>query len=526
MPDPLETHLAPVEAGPPVDSIPPTFAGPLPARDPDESTLPDAVPVPSAPALAIPGYEIHEILGRGGMGIVYRARQTALRRDVAIKTIRSGAAADADEQSRFRREAEAIGRLQHPHVVAIFDVGTCDGRPFFSMEYCPGGSLAQWRRSHTPSLDEAVRLFAKIAAGVAALHGLGIVHRDLKPQNVLLAADGEPKVSDFGLAKLASESRLEGAESTLTQTGALLGTPAYMAPEQALGEAKRVGPPADVHALGAILYELLVGAPPFRGTGAIEVVRSVLEDEPIPPRRFRPEIPRDLELLCLKCLEKSPERRYPSARELVDDLARFQTGETLSIVRAGVFDRVAGAYERVRLQERFAGYGTLMLVLSPIMLLAQVHVSLVVWNDWSPAHLTAAQTFWVAAFFGVVAAFRGGRLRPDGVFERHLWTVWGGYVLACALGAVAARAAANDFGTRFERTLYVPWSAATALAFFSIASWFWGRAIYVGAIFLLLPFVMALDLEWAPLEFGAVWATVFAGLGLRLRRLARSGSDN
>ncbi len=200
--------------------------------------------------LAIPGYEIQEILGRGGMGIVYRARQTALHRDVAIKTIRAGAAADTDDQSRFRREAEAIGRLQHPHVVAIFDVGTCDGRPYFSMEYCPGGTLAQWRKTHTATLDEAVRLFTKVASGVAALHGLGIVHRDLKPQNVLLAADGEPKVSDFGLAKIESETRPEGAESTLTQTGALLGTPAYMAPEQALGEAKRVGPPADVHALG------------------------------------------------------------------------------------------------------------------------------------------------------------------------------------------------------------------------------------------------------------------------------------
>lgn len=518
MTDPLQTRAA----GP--ESVPPTVVGPITPRDPRASTVPEASAT-TTPVIEIPGYEMLGVLGRGGMGIVYRARQTALRREVAIKTIRSGAGADRDDQTRFRREAESIGRLQHPHVVAIFDVGEFRGCPYFSMEYCPGGTLAQWRKSHTPTLDEAVRLFAKIAAGVAALHGLGIVHRDLKPQNVLLAANGEPKVSDFGLAKIAADEQAEGVDATLTQTGALLGTPAYMAPEQALGQAKRVGPAADVHALGAILYELLVGAPPFQGTSAIEVVRSVVEDEPIPPRRFRPEIPRDLELVCLKCLEKPSERRYPSARELVADLERFLAGETLSIMRAGVFDRVAGSYERVRLQERFAGYGNLLLALSLIMLLREAHAVLVIWNDWSPDHLAAVKLGWVAVVLATVAAFRGGRLRPDGVFERHLWTVWGGYLLVCFAGAVASRASAHDFGTRYELTLYVGWSATTALAFFSIASWFWGRAIYVGAMFLLLPFVMALDLDWAPLEFGVAWSAVLAVLGLRLKRLAKTGSD-
>jgi WD40 repeat protein len=290
---------------------------------PDAPTL---APQPPAGPLRpqVPGYEVLGELGRGGMGVVYRARQVVLNRLVALKMILAGSHAGAEAVDRFRAEAEAVARLQHPNIVQIFEVGEQAGLPYFALEFVDGGSLAE-KLDGTPLPPRpAARLVETLARAMHAAHAAGIAHRDLKPANVLLTADGTPKITDFGLAK-----KLDGGAGQ-TASGAIVGTPSYMAPEQAAGQGKTVGPAADVYALGAILYELLTGRPPFKAATPLDTVLQVVSDEPVPPRRLQPKVPRDLETICLKCLEKEPRRRYPTALDLADDLRRFQDGKPIT----------------------------------------------------------------------------------------------------------------------------------------------------------------------------------------------------
>jgi WD40 repeat protein/serine/threonine protein kinase len=318
----------------------PSRSSPTPHWDDAGAALPDAP--------RIPGYEILGLLGRGGMGVVYKARQTALQRLVALKTIRDEALAGPDALARFHREAEAIARLQHPNIVQIFEVGRHEGRSFFSLELVVGGSLAE-RLAHTPLPPRsAARLVEQLARTMHVAHRQGIVHRDLKPANVLLqkseagglppgepASDLCPKITDFGLAK-----SLEGS-STQTQSGAIMGTPSYMAPEQALGSPDRIGPAADVYALGAILYEMLTGRPPFRGDSPLETIEQVRSWEPVPPRLLQPKVPRDLETICLTCLRKEPPRRYASALALAEDCRAFLAGEPIRARATSWWERAA-----------------------------------------------------------------------------------------------------------------------------------------------------------------------------------------
>jgi hypothetical protein len=271
----------------------------------------------------VPGYEILGELSRGGMGVVFKARQVSLKRVVALKMLRDGVLAGPGELARFRREAEAVARLQHPHVVQIHEIGEAEGRPFFSLEYVEGGSLAQ-KLGGTPLPSRQAALLAEpLARAVHAAHQRGIIHRDLKPANVLLTADGQPKITDFGLARHLD------ADPGQTPSGAVVGTPSYMAPEQAGGKARQAGPAADVYALGAILYELLTGRPPFRAATPLDTVLQVMSEEPVPPSRLQPKVARDLETICLKCLNKEPDRRYASAADLADDLHRYLGGQPI-----------------------------------------------------------------------------------------------------------------------------------------------------------------------------------------------------
>ena len=351
---PETTFLEPTEAdgsippspGPPVEEPPPTEGG-RPDDGPDATevfvpgstaalpdgtepgaTDPDATEGPGGPgpaqpsAAGVPGYEILGVLGQGGMGVVYRARQIRLNRLVALKMIRGGRAGDV-QLERFRIETEAVAHLRHPNVVQIYDVGEAGGLPFCALELLEGGTLAQ-RLAGTPRpAREAAELAAALARAVHAAHQAGIVHRDLKPSNVLFDRDGTPKVTDFGLAK-----RIED-DSGHTATGQVLGTPSYMAPEQARGQNAAVGPPADVYALGAVLYEMLTGRPPHRGTTPMETVLMVIDREPVPPSRLQVRVPRDLETICLTSLRKEPARRYASAEALAEDLGRFLAGEPI-----------------------------------------------------------------------------------------------------------------------------------------------------------------------------------------------------
>jgi eukaryotic-like serine/threonine-protein kinase len=251
----------------------------------------------------LPGYELLCTLGKGGMGVVYHARQMKLNRPVALKMVLGETQADSKETIRFLAEAEAVAAIDHPNVVRIYDYGESEGRPYLALEYLAGGSLAGKLKSGRMEIAAAAFLVEKIARGVAAAHELGIVHRDLKPGNVLLDAGGEPKVADFGLAK-----RGFGAE--LTQTQAVMGTPAYMSPEQAEGKTKFVGPPADVWALGVILYQCLTSQRPFHAGTMEELLALLIHADPDPIRPRVPNLPRDLELICFKCLAKNPADRY------------------------------------------------------------------------------------------------------------------------------------------------------------------------------------------------------------------------
>jgi serine/threonine protein kinase/WD40 repeat protein/tetratricopeptide (TPR) repeat protein len=274
-------------------------------------------PAPTGPRPVMAGYEILGELGRGGMGVVYRATHLGLKRQVALKMILAGSHAGTAQSSRFRAEAEAVARLQHPNVVQIYDVGEQDGLAFLSLELVEGGSLAQLIGGVPQAADRSADWVYMLAQAMESAHRKGIIHRDLKPSNVLVAGDDTLKVTDFGLAKLL------GADAGLTGSESILGSPSYMAPEQAEGGGKQVGPAADIYALGAILYELLTGRPPFKAEVPIETLRQVIHDEPVSPSRLRPRLPRDLETICLKCLRKEPARRYPSAAALAEDLRRF-----------------------------------------------------------------------------------------------------------------------------------------------------------------------------------------------------------
>jgi hypothetical protein len=304
----------------------------------------------AATGASVPGYEIIHELGRGGMGVVYQARQLKLNRPVALKMILAGSHAGAADLARFGTETEAIARLQHPNIVQVYEVGEHEGKPYFSMEFCGGGSLEKKINGTPLPAGEAAGLVEALARAMQAAHEQHVIHRDLKPANVLLAEDGAPKITDFGLAKKLDEA-------SQTATGAVMGTPSYMAPEQAGGMSGAIGPPCDIYALGAILYECLTGRPPFKAATPLDTILQVISDEPVPPTQLQSKTPRDLETICLKCLQKEPHRRYESAAALADDLRQFREGRPIAARPVGRLER---AVKWVRRNPVVAGMAALV----------------------------------------------------------------------------------------------------------------------------------------------------------------------
>src|SRR5579883_1713178 len=325
----------------------------------------------AAPPANVPGYEILSELGRGGMGVVFHARQTRLNREVALKMILAGEFAGTDARVRFLSEAEIVARLQHPNIVQLYEFNVHNGVPFFSLEYVAGGALDRKLAKQPLPPGEAAALIETLARAIHHAHERGVVHRDLKPGNILLQprpapsggrpdragppapprsfhgdasfgtlccvirdATYVPKVTDFGLAKSAASGR-----DGLTRTGAVMGTPSYMAPEQAGGHTRDVGPAADTYALGAILYECLTGRPPFQAATPVDTVLQVVREDPVPPRRLHSKVPKDLETVCLKCLHKDPAKRYSTCQALAEDLARHLNGEPVRARPVGPVER-------------------------------------------------------------------------------------------------------------------------------------------------------------------------------------------
>ncbi len=306
--------------------------------------------------LRIGNYQILQEIGRGGMGVVYRARQANLSRIVALKMILAGEHAGLRERARLRNEAQAAAQLMHPNVVQIFEIGEHEGLPFLAMEYVAGGNLTRTLRAMPQAFRWSARLTETMARAIHVAHQRGIVHRDLNPSNILIALDGTPKISDFGLAKFLVDDK------GLSLSGVFLGTPSYMAPEQVSGNGQTIGPVTDVYALGALLYEMLTGAAPFRGFTPMETLCQVMEAELVPPSRLRHGVPEDLETICLKCLDRDPARRYSSAEDLAEDLRRYQENQPIRARRTSKFRQAHQWTRRQPMAARLLGLCFLLLL--------------------------------------------------------------------------------------------------------------------------------------------------------------------
>jgi serine/threonine protein kinase len=486
-----------------------------------ERTKPIAV---APPPRAFGDYELLEEVGRGGMGVVYRARQESLDRVVALKMILGGRLAHAEDVQRFRTEAEAAAKLSHPHIVAVHDVGEIDGQHFFSMEFIEGVSLAHRLENGPLPGKSAARYVAQIARAVHHAHRVGILHRDLKPSNIMIDADDMPHITDFGLAK-----RL-GGDSGQTRTGAILGTPSYMAPEQAQGRGGELGPVCDIYSLGAILYELITGRPPFRAETPFDTIGQVLSNQPVPPRLLNPNVDGDLETICLKCLEKDGKDRYSTALALAEDLERYLVGESINARSFNVLDRLTRMLEHSRNATHFHTWSTMILIVGLVVGVEHLIVYFLHEAQTPRWTIMAARTLQFVVIGLLFWYNRGSRLLPTSMAERELWTIWIGYF--CSYGVIILGTRLMLSRDLIEAALHLPErmadmlpypfvSACAGLAFFAMGSNYWGKCYLIGVGFFALGAVMPLRLDLAPLLFGLVWALALFAIGVHLRQVGR-----
>jgi serine/threonine-protein kinase len=366
------------------------------------------------------------------MGVVYRAWQESLEREVAVKLILRGELATPEEVARFQAEATAAGRLQHPQIVPIYEVGSAGGHCYFAMQLVEGTTLADRLAAGPLAAREAARIMLAVARAIHYAHTQGVIHRDLKPANILLDVSGQPHVTDFGLAKQLS------ATTNLTRTGSMLGTPAYMAPELASGDRGAVGPASDIYSLGTILYALLTGRPPFQGPSPVDTVLMLLEQDPLPPRLLNPKLDRDLEMIVLKCLQKPPELRYESAAALADDLAAYLNDEPIA-ARSGQFSQVlARVFRETHHATVLENWGLLWMWHAVVLLVICattnfLHARRVRWPECDrPWPYLALWGGGLAVWAPIFWALRR-RIGPVTAVERQIAHVWGGSLIAVVL---------------------------------------------------------------------------------------------
>jgi eukaryotic-like serine/threonine-protein kinase len=514
------------------------FVRPLSATAPAEDRAATPLPAPDS----FGDYEIFEELGRGGMGVVYRARQKSLNRQVAIKMMRDARLASETDRARFRAEAGAAAKLKHPNIVTVHEVGEHDGQPYFAMEFVDGLPLSRQIAEHGPMQPrEAARLVADIARAVQHAHEQGILHRDLKPANILLDAENgarkaestshggnrpareaplpnvefrAPKVSDFGLAKrLAVGSGSIG--DNRTQTGAIVGTPSYMAPEQATGR-KDLSAAADVWSLGAILYELLTGRPPFQAASPVDTLLLVIEQEPVPPRWLDPGIDRDLEMICLKCLQKPPQLRYATAGELARDLEAFVAGESLSAQPSGLSYFFSRMLRETHHAEVLENWGLLWmwhsLAVFVLCLLTQV-------LDWAGVHdhLTYLILWSVGLItWGTILWQLRRRAGPVLFVERQIAHAWAAGVCA-SIGMFVIEVLIDLPVLQLSPAIAI----AAGMVFIFKAGIVSGRFYITATVMFATAIVMSLVPRTAILLFGIVSALSFFLPGLKYYRLRR-----
>lgn len=451
-------------------------------------------------------YTIESEIARGGMGVVYRAKQAGLDRPVALKLISSGVLASREERKRFRTEAESAARLYHPGIVSIYETGSWQGHPYFSMSLIEGPTLQALIDEKNLAIDRSASLMISIARAVGYAHRSGILHRDLKPDNVLMSDDGRPLLTDFGLAKWQQTGTL------LTQTGQVLGTPNYMSPEQAAG-CPDIDVTSDIYSLGAVLYAMLTGQPPHGTGSAGEVLRCVLQDDPMPPRWMRNDIPVSLENICMKAISRDPRHRYASADAMADDLQCWVDGNPVSADRSGLLGQVARELQRDQHQMHFAPWSRTLLWIGAVIFVAHGAISVLSALDfprwisfWTPRWIMLA---WIAF---IIFRARGGQLAPRTIAERPVYSIWLGY-----LASLAALNLLVLMNVLPNSAMFPVTAVLSGFGFLAMSGHVWGGAAVIGFAFMAVALVLPPRNDYAPLVFGAAWLVALATLAKHYR---------
>lgn len=489
------------------------------ARSSNNSQLSD---LSSEPTLSIPAlpfrigdYQLLEVIGRGGMGVVYRAQQISLNRIVAVKMIRENRPATPENRARFFSEAEANARLDHPGIVPVFEVSEFEGHPFFSMQLIRGETLAERLNRGPLPQRESARIMVDICRAIGFAHRQGVLHRDIKPSNVLIDEQGQVRVTDFGLAKFADSA------DSLTKTGAVLGTPSYMSPEQAAGRSNMVGDRSDIYSLGAVLYHLLTGRPPFIADSPMQLAIQILEHDPPPPRLLEPGIDRDLEMIVQRTIQKPQDLRYESADELADELECFLRDEPIKARSGKLAQVVARWFRETHHAAVLENWGLLWMWHSLVLLVVCFATE---WMQWSQVTSRLSYSaLWVVGLGTWAAVFWALRRRmgPVTFVERQIAHVWGASLLA-----IAALTPLEWMLGLQPLTLSPILGLVSAMVFFIkagiLVGWFYIQAIALTAT----SFVMALFPDVAHILFGVVSGTCFFVPGLKYYRQRNRSSGS
>ena len=456
-------------------------------------------PTPDTPSLlgaSIGPYQIEREIARGGMGVVYQARQEGLDRSVALKLISGGVLAGKEERSRFRMEAEAAARLDHPGIISIYDIGSWRGYEYFSMAFIDGPTLQQHVDARDLNYDRIANLLKQIAQAVHYAHRAGVIHRDLKPDNVLINSDGNPLIADFGLAKT------HRAGSIVTQTGQVLGTPHYMSPEQASGH-RDTGASSDIYSLGAMMYALLTGQPPHQGTTAAQILRSLAEDDPPLPKQICKEIPTDLENICLRAMRPEPEARYSTAEDMALDLERYLSGEPTQAGSSGLLDRMAREFHRDQHQTYFKNWDRALENIGFVVFAAHL-VMFGAQFLFEPPHewiaYWPARTVMMCGILIVIYRAREGAMLPSSTAERPIWSIWIAYLATLAVLNVISLIGDNPQTSVFQSA-----AALSGFGFIAMSGHIWGGSAALGLGFLAVATACQFLPVISPLLLGSMW---------------------